>query len=114
MTKPGQALIPAELLKRHLAGTLPDIDHSPTARFTYDEDGNQVDEDLSRMELHELYELAEKVRGAVKERQDELAEEKKKAYDEHIRSEYVKELAAKQASSGLPPVDNKSAEGASA
>lgn len=88
-TIPGQALIPADLLKRHLAGTLPDIDLSKRYEFHYDENGKQISEPLP-LELHELHKLSV----AIRQKQYEAAlEHKKKMADKHkedIIAEYIK------------------------
>lgn len=85
-TKPGQALIPAELLKRHLAGTLPDIQKHP--EFTFDEEGVQISEDLSKLELHELHDLAKELRVEYDRRASELKDESDKAYRQQIIDEF--------------------------
>lgn len=88
-TIPGQAMIPADLLKRHLAGTLPDIDLSKRYEYHYDEQGNQISEPLP-LELHEVHKLSV----ALRQKQYEAAlEHKKKAAEKHkedIISEYIK------------------------
>lgn len=91
-TIPGQALIPAELLKRHLAGTLPDIQKNP--QFTHDEEGKPTGEvDLSRMELHELHELAQQVKSEFIEREKELAKQEADDYKKKVIEEYQASLA---------------------
>lgn len=99
-TIPGQSLVPAELLKRHLAGTLPDIQHVP--RYTHDEYGNQIDEDLSKLELHELAELADRAKLEVKRRQEEQHEKNSKDSRQRIIDEYLKEEREKQKTALLP------------
>lgn len=106
-TIPGQSLIPAELLKRHLAGTLPDI--AMGARYTHDEDGNQVDENLQHMELHELKDLAERVREAVRERNEEIRAKNQSAYDDEVIARYKASLET--AIDGSNPPGNKPGEG---
>lgn len=89
VTIPGQALIPAELLKRHLAGTLPDIAKRP--QFTHDEYGQPTGEqDLSNMELHELHDLAQKVKLEFIEREKQLAKEEGENYRKSVIDEYIK------------------------
>lgn len=97
-TKPGQSLIPAELLKRHLAGTLPDIAKVPL--YTYDEKGSQISEDLSGLELHELHDLSVRLRAEYDERAKQLKSQAAKEYDAKIIHEYL----AKQPASKEPPV----------
>lgn len=88
-TVQGQALVPAELLKRHLAGTLPDIQKTP--EFTYDEEGRQVSEDLSGLELHELHDLAQQLVKEYNKRNTEEKVEGEKTYRQQIIDEYKKE-----------------------
>lgn len=88
-TKPGQALIPAELLKRHLAGTLPDIQHTP--KFTYDENGKQISEDLSHLELHELHELTLALQKEFNKRQEELRQQAEDDYKKRIIEEHTQQ-----------------------
>lgn len=89
LTIPGQSLKPAELLKRHLAGTLPPIDLSSRYEYHYDDEGKQVAEPLP-LELHEVHKLSV----AIRQRQyEEALEARKKAAEQHkeeIISEYVK------------------------
>lgn len=91
-TKPGQALIPAELLKRHLAGTLPDIQHTP--QFTHDENGQQISEDLSGLELHELHDLSMRLHSEFKKREAELAVKHSEKLREDIINQYIKSQTA--------------------
>lgn len=88
-TIPGQALRPAELLRRHLSGTLPPIDLSKKYEFHYDEQGNQVAEPLP-LELHEVHKLSV----AIRQRQyEEALERRKQAAEKHkeeIIAEYIK------------------------
>lgn len=94
LTIPGQALKPAELLKRHLAGTLPDIDLSKRYEYHYDENGNQVAEPLP-LELHEVHKLSVAIR---KRQYEEAIEQRKLQAEKHkneIISEYEKQQAAK-------------------
>lgn len=98
---PGQALKPSELLKRHLAGTLPPIDLSKKYEYHYDEEGKQVAAPLP-LELHEVYKLSLAIR---KRRYEESLEARKKQAERHkqeIIEEYEKQQAervAKQAES---------------
>lgn len=88
-TIPGQALQPAELLKRHLAGTLPPIDLSKRYEYHYDSDGNQVAEPLP-LELHEVHALSVAIR---KRQYEEALEHRKKQAEKHkaeIIAEYEK------------------------
>lgn len=91
-TIPGQSLIPAELLKRHLAGTLPDIDLSTKYEYHYDEEGNQINEPLP-LEMHQLHTLAV----ALRQRQFEAATEHRKKQAEKERAQIIKEYLASQA-----------------
>lgn len=88
-TIPGQSLSPAELLKRHLAGTLPPIDLSNRYEYHFDENGKQVAEPLP-LELHEVHKLSV----AIRQRQyEEALEHRKKQAEKHkeeIIAEYKK------------------------
>lgn len=95
LTKIGQSLKPAELLKRHLAGTLPDIQKRP--EYTFDEQGKQIGEDLSSLELHEIHDLARAVRAEYDKRSKELKDENEKVYRQQIIDTYQKEHLAAQA-----------------
>lgn len=89
MTIPGQALTPAELLKRHLAGTLPPIDLTKRYEYHYDEKGNQVAEPLPT-ELHEVHALSVAIR---KRQYEEAIEHRKQEAEKHkeaIIAEYQK------------------------
>lgn len=88
-TIPGQSLTPANLLKRHLAGTLPPIDLSSRYEFHYDETGKQVAEPLP-LELHEVHKLSVMLR---QRQYEEAIEQRKKNAEKHkedIINEYVK------------------------
>lgn len=89
-TIPGQALKPADLLRRHLAGTLPPIDLSNKYEYHYDDTGKQVSEPLP-LELHEVHKLSV----AIRQRQyEEALEHRKRQAEKHkeeIISEYVKQ-----------------------
>lgn len=109
-TIPGQALKPAELLKRHLAGTLPDIDLSRRYEHHYDEEGNQVAEPLP-LELHEVHKLSVAIR---KRQYEEALEARKKAAERHkeeIIAEYKKQEDLKKTN---PPDGSKPPEGTNA
>lgn len=88
-TIPGQSLKPSELLKRHLAGTLPDIDLSQKYEYHFDEEGKQVAEPLP-LEMHEVHKLSV----AIRQRQyEEALEQRRKQAEKHkeeIIAEYVK------------------------
>lgn len=88
VTKPGQALIPAELLKRHLAGTLPDIMKRP--QFTHNENGEQISEDLSKLELHELHDLAVQLKQEYDKRAEELKKQAEDDYKKRIIEEHTR------------------------
>jgi len=100
-TKPGQALIPAELLKRHLAGTLPDIQKHP--QFTHDENGQQISEDLSHLELHELHDLTMAMKAEIAKRQKRLDEESEENYKKKIIAEHQQSISSKQPALEEPP-----------
>lgn len=105
-TKPGQALIPAELLKRHLAGTLPDIQKTP--QFTHDENGNQISEDLSHLELHELHDLTLRMKEEYDKRAKKLQEESREKYRQSIIDEHTKtQTAKKEEDQGTASVSDK-------
>lgn len=95
-TIPGQSLLPADLLKRHLAGTLPDIDQSERFEYHYDENGNQINEPMP-LEMHELHKLAV----AIRKRQFEEATEQRKAQAIKFRQEIIDEY--KKTLSQPPP-----------
>jgi len=88
-TIPGQSLRPSELLRRHLAGTLPPIDLSNRYEYHYDENGEQVSSPLP-LELHEVHRLSV----AIRQRQyEEAIEQRKKAAQKHkedIIAEHLK------------------------
>lgn len=92
---PGQAMKPSELLKRHLAGTLPPIDLSSRYEYHYDEEGKQVAEPLP-LELHEVHKLSVAIR---KRQYEEALEHRKKMAEKHrddIIAEYEKQRAEKE------------------
>lgn len=107
-TIPGQSLIPAELLKRHLAGTLPDIAKVPL--YTYDEKGSQISEDLSGLELHELHDLSVRLRAEYDERAKQLKSQAAKEYDAKIIHDYLQTAASKQPPVGTAPVSGSETE----
>lgn len=88
-TIPGQSLKPSELLKRHLAGTLPDIDLSQKYEYHYDDQGKKVSEPLP-LELHEVHKLSV----AIRQRQyEEALEQRKQQAEKHkeaIIAEHLK------------------------
>lgn len=102
LTIPGQALRPAELLRRHLSGTLPPIDLTKRYEYHYDEQGNQVAEPLP-LELHEVHKLSV----AIRQRQyEEALERRKQAAEKHkeqIISEYIKNNPPAKPGEDLPP-----------
>lgn len=107
-TIPGQSLKPAELLKRHLAGTLPPIDLSGRMEYHYDETGKQVAEPLP-LEMHEMHKLSVAIR---KRQYEEALEYRKKQLEKHkkqILDEYLKqqEDAKKKASENKDQPDPK-------
>lgn len=106
-TKPGQALIPSELLKRHLAGTLPPIQKTP--QFTYDENGKQIGEDLSGLELHELHDLTVRLQQEFKKRQSELRKQAEEDYRKAVIEEHTKlqTAASKEEGQGTAAVSAK-------
>lgn len=90
-TIPGQSLTPSDLLKRHLAGTLPPIDHSDRNEYHYDTEGNQVGEALP-LEMHEMHALAV----ALRNRQFEEATERRKEEALKFRDRIIAEHEAQQ------------------
>lgn len=104
-TIPGQALSPADLLKRHLSGTLPEIDLSSRYEYHFDEHGNKVNEPLP-LELHEVHKLSVAIR---KRQYEEALEQRKRDAEKHkeeIISEYIKNNPPKVEQPGgttLPP-----------
>lgn len=93
-TVPGQSLIPADLLKRHLAGTMPDIDLSQKYEYHYDENGEQIGEPLP-IEMHELHKLALKMRKAQEENANIQRAEKAKKFRDSLIEEYKREQLLK-------------------
>lgn len=102
-TIPGQSLIPAELLKRHLAGTLPDIGKNPL--YTHDENGKQISEDLSHLELHEMHDLARALRDEYDKRTAQENNESKEQERLRIIEEYKAEHAKTQGAQQPAPPD---------
>lgn len=103
-TIPGQALRPAELLKRHLAGTLPPIDLRDRYEFHYDENGEQIGEPMP-LEIHEIHRITEKLREAQKAAATEARKKQAEKFKNQIIDEYLreqKELEAKKGSDGTP------------
>lgn len=85
-TIPGQSLLPSELLKRHLAGTLPPIDQSRKYEYHYDENGEQIGEPMP-LDYAELHNLAV----ALRKRQFEEATKRMKAKREKDREKIIAE-----------------------
>lgn len=85
-TIPGQSLYPADLLKRHLAGTLPDIDHSQKYEYHYDENGEQIAEPLP-LEMFELHNLAV----ALRKKQFEAATKHRAAQAQKERDSIIEQ-----------------------
>lgn len=83
---PGQALKPSDLMKRHMAGTLPDIDLARQFEYHYDSDGKQIGEPLP-LEMHEIHALA----AIIKQRQWDQAVEARKRQAERLRDEIIEE-----------------------
>lgn len=96
VTIPGQALRPAELLKRHLAGTLPPVDLSKRYEYHFDQDGKQVAEPLP-LEVHELHKLSV----AIRKRQYEEALEARKLSAEKHKQQIIEEYEKSQKEKGL-------------
>lgn len=110
-TIPGQSLIPSELLKRHLAGTLPDIDHSKRYEYHFDEEGNRLSHPLP-LEMHEVHKLAVVLRKkqydeALKQRQEAAAKYRDKIIEEFKAEQAKHELAAKQKEPLVPKPEAK-------
>lgn len=83
-TIPGQSLRPAELLKRHLAGTLPPIDHAAKYEYHFDENGQQIAVPIP-LELHEIHKLSL----AIREQQWKQATEARKLAAEKHKQEII-------------------------
>lgn len=92
-TIPGQSLIPAELLKRHLAGTLPEIDQTSMNEYHYDENGEQIGEPLP-VEMHELHKLAVAIRKRQFEEATEHRRKEAEKFKQRIIDEYKSTLAS--------------------
>lgn len=104
MTIPGQSLKPSELLRRHLAGTLPPIDLSNKYEYHYDQEGNQVAEPLP-LELHEVHKLSVAIR---KRQYEEAIEQRKKQAEKHkqeIIEEYEKTRPKSDSAGDSPAVE---------
>lgn len=99
-TIPGQSLYPADLMKRHLAGTLPPIDLSSKYEHHYDEEGKQISEPLPT-EMYELHALAV----ALRKKQFEAATEHRKQQAEKQRLEIIEEYKKSQTPVEPAPVD---------
>lgn len=107
LTKPGQSLIPAELLKRHLAGTLPPIAKVP--QYTHNEMGKQFQEDLSCLELHELHDLYHKMKREIHERANAERIENAKNSRQSVIDDYLKKQAASATNQTQNPLDSEAA-----
>lgn len=88
-TVPGQNLTPADLLRRHLAGTLPDIDHTRRNEYHYDENGEQISYPMP-MEYHEIQALAVE----AKKRAFEADIEKRKQQAQKFRDKIIADYQA--------------------
>lgn len=106
-TIPGQGLKPSELLKRHLAGTLPDIS-STKFEYHYDEEGNQIGAPLP-LEMHEFHKLAVTIRKRQFEEATRLKAEATQKFKDQVIAEYVKLQSEKQQPEPQPaaPPDQK-------
>lgn len=87
----GQSLRPTEMMKRHLAGTLPDIDRSQQYEYHYDENGEQVGEPLP-LEYIELHRLAVALRRREFEEATKERERQSLALRDKIIQEYKNSL----------------------
>lgn len=96
---PGQSLYPAELMKRHLAGTLPDIDLSGKYEYHYDEEGNKIADRLPT-EMHELHALAV----ALRKKQFEAATEHRRQQSLKERERIIEEYKKAASAESLPNV----------
>lgn len=85
-TIPGQSLMPSELLKRHLAGTLPEIDQKKNYEYHYDESGEKIGEPLP-IEMHEFHALAV----ALRKRQFEEATKKRAEQAQKFKDQIIEE-----------------------
>lgn len=103
-TIPGQSLIPAELLERHLAGTLPDLDQADKFEFHYDEEGNEIGQPMP-LDYIELETLA----AAYRAKQREAAIEFRKQEAKELRDKIIADYQAEQAAlrpSAEPKLEN--------
>lgn len=98
-TIPGQSLYPADLMKRHLAGTLPPIDLSGKYEYHYDEQGNPIGQPLP-LEMHKLHELAV----ALRKKQFEAATEARKAQALKDREKVIEEYKKSVSDQITPPL----------
>lgn len=88
MTIPGQSLYPSDLMKRHLAGTLPPIDLSAKYEHHYDENGEEIAKPMPT-EYYELHNLAVALRkkqfeAATEHRKQQAEKERKQIIDDYI------------------------------
>lgn len=88
-TIPGQSLIPSELLERHLAGTLPEIDMSDNYEYHVDEEGNQIGEPMP-LDYITLETLAAEHRAKQREAAIEFRKQEAKELRDKIIEEYKK------------------------
>jgi len=94
-TIPGQSLQPAELLKRHLAGTLPDIDLNSRYEYHFNENDERIGSPLPT-EMHELHKIALELKKA---RQEEIIAKRKDAAERwkgEIIAEYQRQQLEKE------------------
>lgn len=110
---PGQSLYPADLMKRHLAGTLPPIDLSSKYEYHYDEDGNKIADRLPT-EMYELHALAVALRkkqyeAAIEHRKQQAIKER-----ERIIAEYQQSLSPNSGIDSEPREDRPVGDGAAA
>lgn len=89
-TIPGQTLKPSELLKRHLAGTLPPIDLSNKYEYHYDSTGKQIAEPLP-LELHEVHALSVAIRKRQFEEATEIRRKQAEKHKQDIIDEYKRQ-----------------------
>lgn len=91
-TIPGQSLVPAELLERHLAGTLPEIDQEDKYEYHINEDGEEIATPMP-LDYIELETLA----ALYRKRQQEAAIEFRKQEAKELRDKIISDYKAEQA-----------------
>lgn len=101
-TIPGQSLVPAKLMERHLAGTLPDIDLSSRYEYHYDEEGNKIGEPLP-LEMHELHKMAVAIRNRQFEEATKARKEQAEKFRQKVIDEYLKEQSSKEPKPSADP-----------